>query len=242
MRNKLVLTGIISCLIAAPAMAAQGASKQESIGVGTGAVIGAIAGGPVGLIIGAAIGAKIGDEFNQRNNTVDALNSSLDGSRQRIAALERNIDSLNSDIIELGGEIQNLQAVSRPELIGLMQVGIEMDLLFRTDEHVLADATGNRLQNLAVSLASMPDIYVQLDGFADERGDTQYNQELSARRVAHVRQYLLDNGVPESRIKTTAHGESPAVDNNADSYALERKVSMTLYVEDVPSFASIPAN
>lgn len=242
MRNRFIFIGIIVSLIAGPAMAKQGASKEESVGVGAGATVGAIAGGPVGLIIGAAIGAKIGDEFNQRNDNVDSLNSSLEGSRQRIADLEQSIDALNGDIDEMGGELQHLQAVARPELIDLMQVGIEMDLLFRTDEHVLTGSTGTRLQNLAASLASMPDIYVQLDGFADERGDENYNQQLSLRRVEHVRQFLLDNGVHESRIRIVAHGESPAIDANADSYALERKVSMKLYVEESPSFASNPGN
>ena len=240
MRNKTIFIGITAILLAGPAMAASSASKEESVGIGAGATIGAIAGGPVGFILGAAIGAKIGDEFNKRNDNIDTFNSSLERSRQRIADLEQNIDALNGDIDEMGGELQHLQAVARPELIDLMQVGIEMDLLFRTDEHVLSDATGSRLQNLAASLASMPDIYVQLDGFADERGDASYNQDLSLRRVEHVRQFLLDNGVPESRIKTLAHGESPAIDMNIDSYALERKVSMTLYLEEAPSFASNP--
>ena len=45
-----------------------------------------------------------------------------------------------------------------------------MDLLFRTDEYALADTTGGRFASLASTLASMPDIRVQLDGFADERG------------------------------------------------------------------------
>ena len=51
---------------------------------------------------------------------------------------------------------------------------------------------------------------------------------------------VMQNGVQQSRIKVTAHGESPATDSNIDSYALERKVSLTLYVEDTKSFAATP--
>jgi outer membrane protein OmpA-like peptidoglycan-associated protein len=57
-----------------------------------------------------------------------------------------------------------------------------------------------------------------------------------------VRDILVANGVAESRIKLAAHGESPAADANVDSYALERKVSLTLFVEVAPSFASNPDN
>jgi hypothetical protein len=51
---------------------------------------------------------------------------------------------------------------------------------------------------------------------------------------------LLANGVPADRISVSAHGESPAADDNIDSFAFERKVSLTLYVDDTPSFAANP--
>jgi outer membrane protein OmpA-like peptidoglycan-associated protein len=161
-------------------------------------------------------------------------------SKEKIAELESSVDALNSDINSLGGDLQHMRAIARPELLALMQAGIEMDLLFRTDEDTLGITTDSKLRDLAASLSTMPDIYIQLDGFADERGDPVYNQQLSARRAAHVRDVLVSNGIAESRIKLAAHGESPAADNNIDSLAFERKVSLTLFVEDTPSFASNP--
>ena len=239
MRNKIIISGIAASLLAGPAVAAD-ASKEENIGVGSGAVIGAIAGGPVGFIIGAVIGARVGDEFGERNDQVDTLSSSLEVSEIQVASLERNIEQLSGDIDQMSSELQRLQQFARPELLELMQAGIEMDLLFRTDEHTLSGTTGIRVQQLAASLATMPDIYIQLDGFADERGDEEYNRKLSVRRAGHVRDLLISNGIAESRIKMAAHGESPAIDDNIDSFALERKVSLTLYIEDSPSFAATP--
>jgi len=232
MRNKIIMAGLIATMAAAPAFA-ESASKEESIGVSAGAVIGAIAGGPVGLVVGAAFGAKLGEEFFQRDTEIDQLSASLQGSQSRVNELER-------DVVALGGDLQRMQEESRPELLSLLQAGIEMDLLFRTDEDVLSATTGSRLQQLAASLASMPDVFVRLDGFADERGNAAYNQKLSARRAEHVMHVLLANGVPAARISVRAHGESPAADNNVDSFAFERKVSLTLYIEDSPSFAANP--
>ena len=232
MRNKIILTGLIAVLAAAPAFA-ESASKEESIGVSAGAVIGVIAGGPVGLVVGAALGAKLGEEFFQRDTEIDQLSASLQGSQSRVNELER-------DVVALGGDLQRMQQESRPELLSLLQAGIEMDLLFRTDEDVLSATTGSRLQQLAASLATMPGVFVRLDGFADERGNAAYNQKLSARRAEHVMHVLLANGVPAARINVRAHGESPSADNNVDSFAFERKVSLTLYIEDSPSFAANP--
>jgi len=233
MRNKIILAGLIATLTAAPAFAGS-TSKEEGIGVGAGAVIGGFAGGPVGIILGAAFGAKIGDAMHQRDTEVERLSTSLQGSRNRVIELERDIDAL-------GGDLRRMQAESRPELLSLLQAGIEMELLFRTDEHVLSSTTGSRLQQLAAILATMPDVIVQLDGFADERGDAAYNQKLSVRRAEHVRNVLVANGVRAGRINVRAHGESPAADDNVDSLAFERKVSLTLYIEESPSFASNPS-
>lgn len=232
MGHKIIVAGLIAVLASAPALA-DGNSRKETAGIGIGAVIGGIAAGPVGIILGAALGDKIGDEFHVRDTEVAALSASLDGSQRMVDALER-------DITALDGDLQRMQDESRPELLSLLQAGIEMDLLFRTDEHVLADTTGSRLQQLAQSLAAMPDVYVQLDGFADERGDATYNQELSVRRAEHVKNVLLANGIAASRVNVVAHGESPAADSNSDSFAFERKVSLTLYIDKSQSFASNP--
>ena len=84
-----------------------------------------------------------------------------------------------SRIDELSAEIEQLQRVANPELVSLMQAGIDMDLLFRTDEYALTDTTGDRLAQMAATLAAMPGVRIQLDGFADERGDAAYNHKLS---------------------------------------------------------------
>ena len=122
----------------------------------------------------------------------------------------------------------------------LSKAGIEMDLLFRTDEHVLADTTGARLAELAGSLASKPEIRLQLDGFADERGNEDYNLKLSEKRVLFVRDQLISAGVDPRRIRISAHGEAPAQDDSTDSYALERRVSLKLFIENSQPFASSP--
>ena len=224
MRNLVIIFLTVAVAAYAPAASAK-ASKEENIGVGSGVVIGAIAGGPIGAIIGAAIGAKVGDTMHQKNSEIETLHGSLGASRNSVRDLQRDIDSLNA-------ELEHYEQIDRPQLIRLMQADIEMDLLFRTDEYALADTTGDRLATLARDVAQMRDIRVQLDGFADERGDADYNLELSKKRVEFVRDQLIAAGIHPSRIETMAHGEAPAQDSSADSYALERRVSLTLFIDD----------
>jgi outer membrane protein OmpA-like peptidoglycan-associated protein len=240
MRNTISTLAVLGLVALAPALAQANSSKEEAIGVGTGGVIGAVVGGPVGFIIGAAIGARIGDTLHQKDEQIDVLSGSLQDSHSTIDGLEQSVYALNTDLDSLGSEFDRMQRISRPEVVSLLQAGIAMDLLFRTDEYVLANTTDGRLSDLAVTLASMPGIQVQLDGFADERGSAAYNQKLSRKRVEFVRKQLIVGGVHSSRIGFAAHGESKAVDNAIDSFALERRVSMTLFIDDAPAFASNP--
>jgi outer membrane protein OmpA-like peptidoglycan-associated protein len=232
MRKTLSLLCCISLISAAPLYAAD-SSKEEKIGVGSGAIIGAIAGGPVGLMIGAAIGAKLGDTMHEKNESIDELSVSLKHTNSDLRTLNASYQSVN-------GELEHMQRVARPGLVSMLEAGIAMDLLFRTDEHVLADTTGDRLASLGATLAAMTDIQVQLDGFADERGDESYNYKLSTQRVEFVRDQLIAAGMHPSRIQVSAHGEAPAQDASVDSYALERRVSLTLFIDDSQSVAQLP--
>lgn len=231
MRNLVAIILIVAVATSSPAIAAS-ASKQENAGVGAGVVIGALAGGPVGAIIGAAIGAKVGDTMHNKASTIDTLSGSLDESRSDVAILESDIRTLSSDIDSLSAELEHFQEIDRPQLVSLMQAGIAMDLLFRTDEYVLADTTGGRLADLAGAVAQMRDVRVQLDGFADERGDSDYNLKLSEKRVEFVREQLIAAGINPSQIRISAHGEAPAQDESVDSYALERRVALKIFIDD----------
>ena len=229
---------IASSLAVAPAHAK--ASKEETVGVGAGGLIGAAAGGPVGFIIGAAIGATIGDSFHRKNERIDTLSADLDASKETIGDLELDIAALNRDIDAMSDDLAHMQRVSYPELTRLLEAGVAMDLPFRTDEHVLPESTTERFTALGEKLATMPNVQVRLDGFADQRGASEYNQTLSEKRVAEVRELLLAAGVSPERITTAAHGETEVTDPTPDSLALERRVSVTLSLAGEASFAANP--
>jgi outer membrane protein OmpA-like peptidoglycan-associated protein len=51
-----------------------------------------------------------------------------------------------------------------------------------------------------------PDAHLILEGHADVRGSVPYNQALSERRVARVKSFLIEHGVPEANLETKALG------------------------------------
>lgn len=213
-------------------------SREEIIGFGSGAVIGAAAGGPLGFVIGSAVGALLGDTLHEKTQAAETLGAALAQAESEAEQLGVRYRRLASSHEQIDGELRRLKPLARPGLIEMMQAGIAMDLLFRTDESVLAPDTDGRLDELGALLAGMQDVRVQLDGFADERGDEDYNQQLSEQRVSYVRERLVAAGVPAERISTSAHGESAAIDESADSLALERRVTLKLFLDGTTSLAA----
>jgi OmpA family len=56
-------------------------------------------------------------------------------------------------------------------------------------------------------LKAKPDAHLILEGHADARGSEAFNQALTERRVARVKSFLVENGVPEANIETVAYGK-----------------------------------
>jgi peptidoglycan-associated lipoprotein len=83
---------------------------------------------------------------------------------------------------------------------------------FDFDSSVLRpDATATLRKN-ADALRAASDATVTLEGHCDERGSEEYNLALGERRAEAVRKYLVDLGVPGSRLRVVSFGEAkPAV-------------------------------
>ena len=59
---------------------------------------------------------------------------------------------------------------------------------------------------------------IVVEGNTDERGTEEYNLALGERRANSVKQYLVNSGIPASRVDTVSFGESkPAVQGHDET-------------------------
>lgn len=78
--------------------------------------------------------------------------------------------------------------------------------------------TSKILDDLAVRLASAPDVLVYIRGYTDNVGEPQNNRTIAQRRADLVRQYLIDRGIAPQRITAIGLGEvDPIADNSTAS-------------------------
>ncbi|MBI2088073.1 MAG: OmpA family protein [Deltaproteobacteria bacterium] len=84
------------------------------------------------------------------------------------------------------------------------------------------------LDRLVEFLNQNPDKRVELEGHADWIGTEKYNQGLSERRAASVRNYLVKKGINLNRITTRGFGElKPIADNKTrEGRAKNRRVEV----------------
>ena len=101
---------------------------------------------------------------------------------------------------------------------------------FGTDEYSLDQATQATLAAQARWLIATPNVRASIEGHADERGTREYNQALGERRANAVRDYLVAQGVPTSRLLVTSWGkERPvATGSNEEAWAQNRRAVTVL--------------
>ncbi len=76
-------------------------------------------------------------------------------------------------------------------------------------------------------LKSKPDAQLILQGHADMRGSSAFNQALSQRRVASVKNFLVKNGVPETAIQTEAFGKDHNLTRQEVEDSIDRNPELT---------------
>jgi len=84
-------------------------------------------------------------------------------------------------------------------------------VLFTVDQSTLGgDAIG--ILNAQIGwLSQNPGVPIEIQGHADERGTGEYNMALGSSRASAVRNYMVSQGIPDSRISIITFGRERPV-------------------------------
>lgn len=85
---------------------------------------------------------------------------------------------------------------------------------FDFDKSTLKPTATNILDGVARKLSEQGEIRYEVAGFTDSVGSDTYNQSLSERRAAVVREYLVAHGVDGEQLTTRGYGEANPVAGN----------------------------
>ena len=81
------------------------------------------------------------------------------------------------------------------------------DVYFDFDRYDLRADARDTLKANAAWLKQNPSSSVEIEGHCDERGTSEYNLALGAKRAQTAKDYLVNLGVPQQRLSTISFGE-----------------------------------
>lgn len=229
--KKIIIATTIATIIATPTLAHADTSvttkethKETVIGLSTGAVIGGIVGGPIGAFVGAFAGGLIGEQ--------EVAEGKIAEQQRALVVMQDKTDDYQHVLAhnaQLSSQLNKLEDSNERLALAQMNNLMAMTIQFKTGSSDIAPHFANQLDQLVNLLQSQPNLQLDLNGFADQRGDELANLVLSKERVAAVQNYLIKQGIAGERLTTTAFGEQQTV-ADSDSFednVFDRRVTLT---------------
>lgn len=96
---------------------------------------------------------------------------------------------------------------------------IDLEILFETDKSMVRPAYYTKTTELVEFMKQYPNAVVTIEGHTDSRGQNDYNQALSQRRVNAVKEILINEfAIAPERINAVGYGESqPRASNDTEA-------------------------
>jgi len=120
---------------------------------------------------------------------------------------------------------------------------IAIDLFnYNIDGNLLKDEHKKYLDCKFIPMLKKEDAHVKLSGTASKSGPADYNRQLSLERVLRVKKYLIDHGVPESKVPgpdVSAAGKDLSTSFSNDDER-DRAVRITLRLGTKPRPIPLP--
>lgn len=147
--------------------------------------------------------------------------------REALAAQEE-AQSAKQRARELQQELASLQA----EMTERGVVLTLSDVLFDFDEATLKPGGERVAARLAEFMREYPEHRIRVEGHTDSVGPESYNQELSRRRAAAVKEAVAERGISGSRIETAGYGEQYPVASNDNTAGRQRNRRVEVVISD----------
>jgi outer membrane protein OmpA-like peptidoglycan-associated protein len=136
----------------------------------------------------------MGFRVNTLETAVGEVRTVALGARDRADGAFAQAEEVNTRLTRLWNNRHNRAVVDT------------LNIHFGFDRWDLDDRAQTALQGLVSELKQNPNLSVELVGFADPKGNPEYNVVLSHRRAEAVRRYLVSKGVELPRVHLVGMG------------------------------------
>ena len=174
----------------------------------------------------------VSQQADSLSRTAASLSRQADSLRAANEEANRRLNEALGQLRTLVVEITNLRETSRGIVISLS------DILFDVNQATLKPGAAQNIARIATVLRQYPDKQIAVEGHTDSDGSDAYNQSLSERRAAAVREALVAGGVVPTTITSRGFGESQPVTTNATAAGKQQNRRVEVVVLGAGSLAA----
>ncbi len=180
---------------------------------------------------GAAVLAQLADARDDALRGTLRLERGLQGDLRtqledaRLQAETRQ-QQIFSALQQLEGKFARITQEARGTIVSLS------DILFDFDRATLKREVEFNLVRVATILNQFPEMRVAIEGHTDNVGKADYNLELSERRAAAVREFLIAQGVAAGRLTSAGFGMTRPLADNATAEGRQRNRRVDLVIQE----------
>lgn len=145
-----------------------------------------------------------------------------------VAAPIRDLDGDRDGVLDSRDQCPRTPTGARVDSRGCWVIP---ELYFKTDTSEFSEGSQRILdEEVLPVLRKTPGLRVRIDGHTDATGGAAYNQQLSERRAAAVRDMLVSDGIAGDRIQTQGFGEANPIapNNTAAGRKVNRRTEITV--------------
>jgi outer membrane protein OmpA-like peptidoglycan-associated protein len=155
-----------------------------------------------------------------------------DTQRQQAEAQRAQAEAEKTALRERLRQQLNLILETRETARGLI-VNIS-DVLFDFNKYTLKPGAREKMAKVSGILLAYPGLKIRVEGHTDSVGTDEYNQKLSEQRAGAVRDYLVQQGVPDGTVTAIGLGKADPVATNDTAAGRQQNRRVELVVSGEP--------
>jgi outer membrane protein OmpA-like peptidoglycan-associated protein len=165
------------------------------------------------------------DRLKRENDAQRAsAQADLDRAAKEKAQAEAEKAALRSQLLAQFNAILQTRDTARGLIVNMS------DVLFDTAKFSLRPLAREKLAKVAGIVSGHPGLRLDVEGYTDSVGGDEYNQRLSEQRGSSVRDYLIQQGMPESSVTTKGFGKTQPVASNDTAQGRQRNRRVELVI------------
>jgi outer membrane protein OmpA-like peptidoglycan-associated protein len=149
------------------------------------------------------------DRLKRENDAQRAsTQAELDAAARQKAQAEAEKVELRAQLLSQFNAVLQTRDTARGLIVNMS------DVLFDTGKYSLRPLAREKLAKVAGIVSGHPGLRLDVEGHTDSVGGDDYNQRLSEQRGGAVRDYLIQQGMPESSVTAKGLGKAGPVASN----------------------------